>query len=54
MTEYAILDVKGEILNVVTTALPHARVLQMYPTAVLLDSLPDDVKQRYRYWSERP
>lgn len=59
MTEYALLR-NGEIINVVTTsggmeaAERVAERCEDDVTVVPLDSLPDDVKQRYQYWNERP
>jgi uncharacterized protein (UPF0212 family) len=59
MTEYAVLE-RGEIINVVTTdtierARYVARAMVGHELAVVpLDSVPLDVKRRYRYWDERP
>lgn len=57
--EWAILK-GGEIINVCTTssrasAQEAADHMVNGPyTVELLDSLPDRVKQAYRYWDERP
>lgn len=54
-TEYAVLE-GGEIVNVVTTSGGRMRAQELFPnsTVVPLDSLPLDVKRRYRFWNERP
>ena len=57
--EYAVLEA-GEIVNVVTCDRavrdPQRLADRMVGdlTVVPLDSLPLAVKQRYRYWDERP
>lgn len=55
MTEYAILS-GGEIVNVSSTSAPIDEVKKRFPnhTVKPLDSVPLAVKQRYRYWNERP
>lgn len=58
MPEYAILQ-GAEIINVVLAGSRGAaeKVASRMVgdlTVASLDSLPDDVKRRYRYWDERP
>lgn len=53
MIEYAVL-VDGEIVNVITTSGGRRPEWPGSGTVVPLDSLPLDVKRRYRFWNERP
>lgn len=56
-TEYAVMA-DGEIINVITTSLSREHANEVAEalggTAVLLDSLPLEVKRRYQFWDERP
>jgi hypothetical protein len=54
-TEWALLK-DGRIVNVVTTNRCKRHMQERFPDYEITElyRLPDDVKQRYRYWSERP
>lgn len=61
MAEFAHLDDRGEIINVITTSTPLTEVRERMakvigPDVVIkpLDQVSLAVKQRYRYWNERP
>lgn len=60
MREYALLDDRGEILNVVTTddsllTVQEKMAKVLGPCEVKpLDQVPLAVCERYQYWSERP
>jgi hypothetical protein len=53
--EWALLK-NGRIVNVVTTTMCKRRMQERYPDyeVAWLYSLPDEVKQQYQHWNERP